>query len=261
MIDACQKEQKEIAENSSILSVLKEQLGQVQQQIIEQEQKAARHHSELGRVTQQIEDSQRMHQQMDELIAKIEATEREQFFPRLEAFRLEKIGSKKITLDHIEKNQSELRGVLQNQIDGIDKKIARLGPDILQSMHQFKTTYPLETTEIDANIEAIHEYQTILNNLEQEDLPRHEARFKAFLNEGTINSIALLQNQLNKERCDIQDKIAQINKSLMDIEYNVGTYITLVMDQNQDVDIREFQQDLLTCLSDTITQNELYTGA
>jgi len=92
-------------------------------------------------------------------------------------------------------------------------------------------------------------------------LPRHEARFKAFLNEGTINSIALLQNQLNKERCDIQDKIAQINKSLMDIEYNVGTYITLVMDQNQDVDIREFQQDLLTCLSDTITQNELYTGA
>ncbi len=259
MIDACQKEQKEIAANSSILAVLEEQLGQIQTEIIEQEQKAARHHSELGRLTQQVEDAERMRQQTEALIASAAATEHAQFFPRLDAFRLEKLGDKKIVLEYIEKTQTELRGILQNQIDAVDKKLARLGPDILQNMHQFKTAYPLETSEIDAHLEAMHEYQTILKNLEGEDLPRHEARFKALLNEGTINSIALLQNQLNKERGDIQDKIAHINTSLKDIEYNAGTYITLVMDQNQDVDIRGFQQDLIACLSDTLNQNLLYT--
>jgi uncharacterized protein YPO0396 len=147
---------------------------------------------------------------------------------------------------------------LQAQIDAIDRKVTRLGQDILQNMHQFKTDYPLETSEVDASLEAIDEYQLILNGLEGDDLPRHEARFKGLLNEGTINSIALLQNQLSKERSDIQDKIAHINVSLKDIEYNAGTYITLVMDQNQDVDIRQFQQDLIACLSDTLTQDALY---
>lgn len=259
LIDACQKEQADIAARSNILSVLKEQLEQIQTVIIEQEQKAGRDHSELGRLTQQIEDSQVMLDQTQELIAKADASARALFFPKLEALRLLKLGDKDIALDQIEKKQSELRGMLQSQIDAIDRKLARLGPDILQQMHQFKASYPLETSEIDANLDALHEYQQILKDLEGEDLPRHESRFKALLNEGTINSIALLQNQLNKERGDIQDKIAHINHSLKDIHYNDGTYITLVMDQNQDVDIRNFQQDLILCLSDTMNQNELYS--
>lgn len=261
LIDRCQKEQKDIAANSSILSLLKGQLGQAQTLIIELEQKAASHHTVLGRVTQQIEDSEGMRQHCEAIILKMTFSERQLFFPRLDVFRLEKLGDKKMALEHTEKTQAELRAILQQQIDAIDRKLARLGPEILQDMHQFKVTYPLETSEVDAHLDAIHEYQAILKTLEGEDLPRHEARFKALLNEGTINSIALLQNQLNKERGDIQDKIAHINTSLKDIDYNAGTYITLVMDQNQDVELRGFQQDLIACLSDTIQidQNELYT--
>lgn len=259
MIDACLKEQQDIATHSSILSLLKEQLVQTQSLIIEQEQKAALHHTALGRYLAQIEDGEATHQRTEELIAKIDLSERQTYFQRLDAMRLEKLGDKKLVLDHIEKTHSELRGILQSQIDAIDRKLARLGPDILQKMHQFKTSYPLETSEVDANLEALPDYKTLLNELENDDLPRHEARFKALLNEGTINSIALLQNQLNKERGEIQDKITHINGSLKGIEYNAGTYITLVMDQNQDVDIRSFQQDLIACLSDTINQNELYT--
>ena len=259
MIDVCQKEQQEIATHSSILGLLKEQLIQTQNFIIEQEQKAALHHTALGRFIAQMEDSEAMQQRTEALIAKIDVAERQLYFQRLDAFRLEKLGDKKLVLDYIEKTHSELRGILQNQIDAIDKKLARLGPEILQNMHQFKTSYPLETSEVDASLDAFSEYKTLLNELENDDLPRHEARFKSLLNEGTINSIALLQNQLNKERGEIQDKIAHINASLKSIEYNPGTYITLVMDQNQDVDIRTFQQDLIACLSDTLNQNELYT--
>lgn len=258
-IEICRKEQKEIEANSNILSTLREQLAVTENLIIEHEQKAAQHHAELGGLIRQIKDCETLQQNNEDLLAKLDALLRERFFPRLSAFRLEKLGDKKLALDHIEKTESELRGILQAQIDAVDKKLSRLEPDILQEMHQFKTAYPLETAEMDAHLDATVEYQQLLNALESEDLPRHEARFKRLLNEGTINSIALLQNQLDKERGDIQEKIARINTSLQDIEYNAGTYVTLVMDQNQDVEIRGFRQDLIACLSGTLDQNELYT--
>ena len=101
----------------------------------------------------------------------------------------------------------------------------------------------------------------MLQTLQEQDLPRHEARFKQLLNEGTINSVALFQNQLDKERQQIAKKIETINGSLRQIEYNPGSYIELVMDKTQDLEVRDFQQDLRQCLAHTLEESELYNEA
>jgi uncharacterized protein YPO0396 len=128
-------------------------------------------------------------------------------------------------------------------------------------MHEYKTENPIETREVDASLESADEFRAMLARLRDEDLPRHEERFKQLLNEGTINDIALFQNQLDKECREIGEKIARINQSLRDIDYNAGTFIELVTEQARDAEIREFQKQLRECLGGTLSGQdaEFYT--
>lgn len=127
-------------------------------------------------------------------------------------------------------------------------------------MDAYKAAYPLETREVDSSWESAGEFRVMLRRLNEEDLPRHEEKFKKLLNEGTINDIALFQNQLEKECEDIQEKIAHINKSLREIDYNPGTFIELVLDSSPDAEIKEFRRQLRACLGDTLrgTEAEIY---
>jgi uncharacterized protein YPO0396 len=105
-------------------------------------------------------------------------------------------------------------------------------------------------------LESAAEFGEMLKKLESEDLPRHEKRFHQMLKEGTIQKIAMFQANLDKEQQDIRDKLERINRSLSAIDYNTGTYITLVFERSTDSDIREFQQDLRACLADSLSSEE-----
>jgi uncharacterized protein YPO0396 len=93
----------------------------------------------------------------------------------------------------------------------------------------------------------------MLETLIEEDLPRHESRFKTMLNEGTIQNMALFQSKLESELADIRDKIKIINHSLSAIDYNDGSYIVLLADQSRNPEVRQFRQDLRACLGGTLT--------
>lgn len=90
-------------------------------------------------------------------------------------------------------------------------------------MSNYKHAYPAETTEVDANMQALQNYFSLLQDLQNDDLPRHKAHFKQLLTENTINSIAMFHSNLDKVLNDIHDNIDTINPSLKDIEYSPGT--------------------------------------
>jgi uncharacterized protein YPO0396 len=96
----------------------------------------------------------------------------------------------------------------------------------------------------------------MLNELESDDLPGFEARFKELLNENTIREVANFQSQLNRERQTMRERIASINRSLHDIDYNPGRYIVLELEPTTDPEIREFQQDLRACTEGALTGSE-----
>jgi len=80
------------------------------------------------------------------------------------------------------------------------------------------------------------------------------------LNENTIIEIANFNNQLNLECQNIKERIAKINDSLAQIEYNPGRFIKLEDQTAPDADIRDFKQELRACTEGALngTNDEQY---
>lgn len=174
----------------------------------------------------------------------------------LDAMRVEVLGEHQLTVESCESREQEVRSWLHSRIDNEADKLKRLNDRIVQAMAGYKHAYPLDTQEVDANIAAADEYAQMLQTLESDDLPRFEARFKELLNENTIREVANFQSQLNRERETIRERIARINDSLTQIDYNTGQYIVLQAEAFQDADIRDFQMELRTCTEGSLTGSE-----
>ena len=86
--------------------------------------------------------------------------------------------------------------------------------------------------------------------IEAED---RKARFKELLNQNTLREVAQFNSQLNRERETLKERIARINPSLTQIDYNPGRFIVLEAQVTQDVEVRDFQAELRHCLDDTVS--------
>jgi uncharacterized protein YPO0396 len=112
-------------------------------------------------------------------------------------------------------------------------------------------------------VDAADEYRSMLGQLQADDLPRFEARFKELLNENTIREVAGFQSQLAREQQTIRERVERINGSLEQIDYNPGRFILLEMQDNPDVEIRDFKQELRACTEGALTgsDDEQYSEA
>jgi uncharacterized protein YPO0396 len=149
-----------------------------------------------------------------------------------------------------------MRDWLQGRIDAEDSKTKRLSEKIVKAMTEYRGMWELETREVDANLAAAPEYRSMLDQLQADDLPRFEGRFKTLLNENTIREVANFQSQLARERQTIKERITEINRSLTQIDYNPGRYIRLEEEMNVDADIRDFQTELRACTEGALTGSE-----
>ena len=175
---------------------------------------------------------------------------------KLEQMRAEVLGEQPLTVESCDNRQQDVRNWLQARIDAEDRKIKLLAERIIKAMVSFKEEFKLDTAEIDANLDAAFEYDNLLVRLNQDDLPRFQARFKELLNVNTINEIANFNGQLARQRETIKDRIEQINQSLSGIDYNSGRYIVLELQSSPDAEIRDFQQDLRTCTEGAVTGSD-----
>ena len=177
-------------------------------------------------------------------------------FDRLADLREEALGPHQLTIESCDNREQDMRQWLQGQIDAGDRRLVRVRDRIIQAMMTFKEQFPLETAEFDANVEAGFEYREMLDRLRADDLPRFESRFKELLNENTIREVANFQSQLARERETIKERIARINASLGQIDYNPGRYIRLEALPAPDSDVRDFQAELRVCTEGALTGSE-----
>ena len=175
---------------------------------------------------------------------------------RIDAHRIEAIGDAKLTVENCDTREQDVRKWLQDRIDNESKKLATLRERIVEAMSNYKKDYPLESAEFDANVDAAHEYRAQLEQLNRDGLPGFEAKFKELLNENTIREIANFQSQLARERELIKERIARINESLAEIDYNPGRYIALEAPLSTDADIRDFQLELRACTEGALTGSD-----
>lgn len=253
-IEKLKKEKEELEKSSDQLQSLKKQLQIIQKEITDKDNQQGLKREEKGKIENTIADYEGRLKDCNQIIG-ILRDEQKSFFPKIEYFLQEK----EFKIKTIDKLQTETRGIIENIKENKNKTENQLRDGIISKMQKYINEYRAETTEVDASIQSIPEFKQFLKKIEEEDLPKHEKKFRELLNEGTINDIAIFKNQLDSFAKDIEDKIKQINKSLKEIEYNSGTYIKLLADKASDVEIKDFQIKLRNCLENTFGETNLYS--
>jgi uncharacterized protein YPO0396 len=255
-IDEMQQELRQLRTASDVLRTLTATLKSLENELASVAETLASARDQRARTEQKIDDCHQLYSSTEEILAADDVPGHRQWFDRLEYLRAEALGEHTLTIEACDNRQQDLRKWLQDRIDAEDKRIGRLQEKIVKAMSDYKNLYQLETQEVDAAVEAADEYREMLTALEADGLPRFEARFKELLNENTIREVANFQSQLHRERETIRERIARINGSLTQIDYNPGRYIELEAQLTQDPDIRDFQSELRACTEGALTGSD-----
>ncbi len=263
-IDRLEEERKQLeASSSDALRALEKQRVAVEKEVLRLERTIGDADRERAVLDERRDTARKQRIECASIMSQTTDDLRIFRFPRLMACRSAAVGQRELTLESCERDQQDIRNWLQNQIDADDQKAKRLAEAIVSAMRGYSGRFPQETREVDASVASAGEFRSMLNALVSDDLPRFEQRFKELLNENTIREIANFQSQLNKERHTITERVAVINRSLRDIDYNDGRYITLEAEATTDTDVRDFQQRLRACTEDSLTgsQTDSYSEA
>ena len=249
-------ERRRLESASDLLRQLNARLEEARTELEATEEALQAHRDRRSKTEQRQSDAHAMRVETEARLGVVDLAALEPRFARLAGLREEALGRHQLTIESCDNREQDLRQWLQARIDAGDQRLGRLRDRIIQAMMAFKEQFPLETAEFDANVEAGFEYRAMLERLRADDLPRFEARFKELLNENTIREVANFQSQLARERETIKDRIARINESLGQIDYNPGRYIRLEALPSPDVDIRDFQAELRACTEGALTGSE-----
>src|SRR5262249_8848584 len=255
-IQRLQEEMRLLEEGSDVLKTLKAQLDCAASALRDCEMQLDASTKEHARLEERRDQATSQLGAANCELASLSEQERASLFPRLEDMRTQALGEHRLTVESCDNRQHDLRQWLQGQIDNENRKIAGIREKIVAAMRDYCNSYPKDTYEVDASVAAAAEYRQMLAALRSDGLPRFEARFKELLNENTIREVAQFQSQLRREGQDIRERIAIINQSLLEIDYNVGRYIVLEAQASADPEIREFLNDLRTCTENTLTGTE-----
>ncbi len=247
-------ERSRLESASDVLKQLNENLRELQRAQKDTGTELQSSREKRAKLEQRRSDAQELRQQTELLLAG--AVVDEALAATLEAMRAEALGEHQLSVESCDNRAQDVRVWLQTRIDNETRIVNRLAERIIKAMASFKDAFKLETAEMDASLEAAFEYENLLTQLNRDDLPRFVARFKELLNVNTINEIANFNAQLARERGTIKERIAHINKSLGEIDYNPGRYIVLESQPSPDAEIRDFQQELRACTEGAVTGSD-----
>jgi len=113
-----------------------------------------------------------------------------------------------------------------------------------------------ESADLDASVHSLSSFLGWLERLRQEDLPRHEKKFKDRLNDQVSQEVALFNTELNQQRKHIVEKVSQLNGALAEVNYNEGTFMRLEPRPVQDAEIDEFRRGLRECLDESLEHTD-----
>ncbi|MEO8222068.1 MAG: SbcC/MukB-like Walker B domain-containing protein, partial [Specibacter sp.] len=164
-----------------------------------------------------------------------------------------------LTYKNTAKIESKVRDTLTKNIDALSRRMSTAEGVTIRFMTDFRNKYPAESTDLDASLEAAGEFNKILAQLVDNDLPRFAERFKESLTQNTIHEIVAFNAFLDARKQDIIARISEINESLARIEYNPGRHIQLEPQATSDPEVREFGTDLRACSEGSIGAQEQYS--
>lgn len=163
----------------------------------------------------------------------------------------ELLGDERVTARSFRDREMVFRRVRERERDELRAKVQPLQERLLEKMSRFLARFPEEKTDLEPSTEYLSSFLGLLESIREDDLPRHERRFKERLNDKVSREIGLLNSELERECYAIEDKIEQLNQALMQLEYRPGTHMKLDARQVSDREIKDFRGELDACLEDS----------
>lgn len=144
--------------------------------------------------------------------------------------------------------ERQLQQSHQRDIEAKRSQLAPVQSELIRLMTRFLQKFPDERQDLNPGLEYLDSFLGLRQRIIEEDLPRHEQRFRERLNEKVIHEIGLFRAELETERREIEDRIEVLNASLKQLEYRPGTHIQLEPRPVRDREVVEFQTRLRECI-------------
>lgn len=169
---------------------------------------------------------------------------------------MESLGEAPLTIENVFLREENWKVVLNQKVSKLRQPLQQLAERLMNKMLAYLRDFREESADLDASIHALASFLGRLEQLREEDLPRHEKKFKDRLNDQVTTEIAVFNTELREERKHIEEKIAQLNDALGAVEYNRGTRMRLEPRPAQDREIDEFRRALRECLDESLEHTD-----
>ena len=153
-IDRLAADRKALEAASDVLRTLQSQLTEVEQEIKAVEERLAEAQGKLATTKDKQGEADRLLADANTLLDATPEEGKALYFPKLEAMRAEALGDRALTVESCDNRQSEMREWLQARIDADGKRADRLRDSIIGAMQRYKSAWPVETSDVDANVDA-----------------------------------------------------------------------------------------------------------
>jgi uncharacterized protein YPO0396 len=151
--------------------------------------------------------------------------------------------------------ENTLSDDLHQRIDRLNRELGGYAQGLIQSMLKVLTRWPELRAEMDANVEARHDFRAFRDRVATDDLPRFESEFKEQLNKNAIQELAGFNNWLNRQASAIDERRVRINEALGAVPYNPGRYIKLEQEPTTNQDVAQFRSDLRNLTNDSLAMD------
>jgi len=148
--------------------------------------------------------------------------------------------------------ETSLSADLHRRIERLTRELGGYGQSMGQYMLEVLRRWPELRADMDANVDARHEFLAFRDRVATDDLPRFESEFKEQLNKNAIQELAGFNNWLNRQASVIDERVHRINEALGAVPYNPGHFIRLEKEPTTNQDVAQFRSDLRNLTNDSL---------
>ena len=216
---------------------------------------------ELGGLARQIKEYEEKKAADEKILCSAPEIIRREGFDLLDKHREDCIKKRFFTLKSMTEKQGMYNKWLREEKEKWGAKKEQSGSAMSSGMSKYLQYLSLHN-ESDPNLTNElnranrSEYKELYRRIGEDDLPKLLPKFKKRLRENTIQDMAIFQSKLLSNRDVIRERIEEINRSLYDIDYNVGHYIEIECIESLNNEIKHFRQQLKACTDSAITGSD-----
>lgn len=244
--DQLQRRLLELNQQSQQLQRLEKQRDDLQQQVKEIEKRRDKITGEIRSLTDKIQNYQQRLNHAERQLASI--TDVIQNLWDQVGDVIQEIDKEPLTIESLNNRTQELEVFIQRGIATFKGVQNRSEAVILDSMNTFRREYPDEGVSLTATIASLAAFDRIVHQLENDDLPKYEERFKQMLDRTVTRGIQVFSSHLTEQERAIDRSIAELNESLAQVDYGGGSIIRLIGERTNDPEVNDFQRELKACI-------------